>query len=102
MRTQSGGDADVRVLHHSAEKRSLGVLVLFAHLPGVAAPALARLLQLHLDELSSETLHLLFHSGAGVEALDEGAHVARGLNSGEAGDASAHDQELGRRNLRSK
>ena len=65
------------------------------HLLGVAAAALAALLEVHLEELGAKRLGLLLHRGAHVEEADHRAHVLSRLYGGQAGDATAQHEDLG-------
>ena len=96
---QRRGDDDVDVAGLLQHEAGLGRLELVGHLLGVSAGAGAVLLDVDLEESGAHGLHLLFTNGSNVEGADDGAHVLGGLDGGEAGDASAEDQNLGRRDL---
>ena len=68
-------DDDVDLLGLRAEQRVLGVEELLAHLLGVAALPLARLLDRDGEELAAERLHLLLGGGAHVERADDRAEA---------------------------
>ena len=98
-------DDDVRVLGVLGDEGLLGRDVGLAHLLGVAALALARLVELELEELGAEALDLFLHRGPRVERLHDRAERARRGDGGEPRDARAHDEHLrglhpsGRRHL---
>ncbi len=96
---ERGGDDDVDLGRLLAEQGHLGVDELLAHLLGVAALALARLGDLDGQELGAHRLHLIGGRGADVEGADDRAQALGGAERGQAGDAGADHQHLGRRHL---
>ena len=93
---QRGRDDDVRRLRVLRDERLLGREVRVAHLLGVAARALARLLELELDELRAQALDLLAHGRPRVERAHHRAQPPRRGDRGQARDARAEDQHLRR------
>ena len=80
------------------QRRLLG-LILLRHFLGVAAGGLRRLefLVLDGDEFGAEAFNLLLGRGPHVGRGDDGAEPARGGDGLQAGDAGAHDENLGGR-----
>jgi hypothetical protein len=96
---ERGRDDDVDLGRLLAEQRHLGVDELLAHLLGVAALTLARLGDLDGQELGAHRLHLIGDRRPDVEGADDRAQALGGAERGQAGDAGADHQHLGRRDL---
>ena len=96
---QRGGDDDVDFLGLLGEHLALGLLEALAHHLGVAAAAGAFFLVVDLDELAAQRLDLVGHFGARVVGAHDGAQAGGGADRGQAGDAGADDEDLGRRHL---
>ena len=98
---QRGGDDDVDLGRQLAELRELLLAELRRRGGGVAAGrgAVLGLLEVEEDELGAHRLDLLGDLGPHVEGVGDRAERDRGADRGEAGDAGADDEHLGRRHL---
>ena len=95
---RGGGDHHVVGRDHRCHQLALLAVEVLSECLGVAARVLGRTgLELHLDELAAETLHLFFDRGPNVVGMDYAAELLGGGDGLETGDAGAHDEHLRRR-----
>eukprot|EP00162_Nutomonas_longa_P015402 comp22299_c0_seq1/m.53368 comp22299_c0_seq1/g.53368 ORF comp22299_c0_seq1/g.53368 comp22299_c0_seq1/m.53368 type:complete len:328 (-) comp22299_c0_seq1:499-1482(-) len=98
-RNQRRGDDHIALAGLLGKERHLGLDELRGHLLGIAACTVAVLLEVKLEELGTEGLHLLLDGSARVKGTHDSTHCLGGDDGGKTSDTCANHKHLCRGHL---